>query len=298
MAQIEFSAIGTEWAVLLDHALTMEEEQELSRELQKICTRFDQKYSRFLPDSWIHTLRSAEAEERSTHLDEEALQLFTLGWECELFTEGHFSLNIAGELEQTGYDAEYSLIPKTDKLPPKGQYWLEGNTLHTKGRVAFDLGAFGKGFLIDTLAHTLFERGYEFFLVDGSGDFFGTHKSTGAAWNIALEHPTADGQAIGTFSLLNQGFASSAPSRRRWGEQHHILDARTGKPVEQREAVFVSAPTAVLSDAFATALFVSPESLWNSLQKIGTHEWCVLEKSDSELAFRHSPGFPAQLFTQ
>jgi len=291
VTQLQFTAIGTQWVILLDHELSQTQQTDLLLQLQTECTRFDELYSRFLPDSWLVGLSQTSGQNRYT-LSDEAAQMFRLGLELEEHTEGHFTLNIADELAALGYDATYSLQPHSETLPPKGRYWLDHNTLHLDGRVAFDLGAFGKGVLIDKLAALLQSKNYKHFLVDGSGDFFGSSKADGSAWTIGLQHPTNKDLYIGTFPLQNGGFASSGTSERRWPGGHHLLDGLSGKPTANREMAFLSAPTACLADGLSTALFVSPDTLWSKLQDHWKYEACILDSTPSGLVFRRTRDFP------
>jgi thiamine biosynthesis lipoprotein len=294
--ELQFSAIGTEWSILLDEDLSIAQQKRLLNEITGYCEAFDQKYSRFVEGSWLNELKNGSGEKKTVSLNEEERELFELGLRLEQMSGHHFSLNIADELSLIGYDAQYSLREKTQPLDPKGLYWLEGSRLFLQDRVAFDLGSYGKGFLIDQIAKIISQHGLTFFLVDGSGDFWGTTKRDGSGWNIALEHPLNTSLALGVFTLKNQGFASSAPSRRRWGNKHHILDAVSGKPAQEKLSTFVAASTAMLADAFTTVLFVTPEKIWSSFHSF-SYEWCCIQREKQQLRYTHSPGFDAQFFT-
>jgi len=290
VTQLQFTAIGTEWVILLDQAVSPQQQATLLELILAECTRFDSLYSRFLPNSWL--VRLNQTSGHCTHLlSTEAVEMFRLGLELESLTHGHFTLNIADELAALGYDAEYSLHVRPEPLAPKGTYWMEDATLHLEGRVAFDLGAFGKGMLIDHLAKLLQAEGFAFFLVDGSGDFFGSSKADGSAWTIGLQHPTEKAQLIGTFSLRQGGFASSGISERHWPGGHHLLDGQSGRPTSQRQMAFVAAPSACLADALSTALFVTPHEYWTNLKKWKKVAYCVGENTKNGLRYLRSPDF-------
>lgn len=275
--------------------MALSTQNSLTHEVLSLCETFDKKYSRFLPNSWLNTLKNAPGEKKLVPVDQEAQSLFAFGLKLEQLSNHHFTLNIADELSRIGYDEAYTLQEKQLSLAPKGRYWLEGKNLSMQDRVAFDLGAYGKGYLIDQIARFLQREGQRFFLIDGSGDFWGTTKKDGSSWNIALEHPLDTSLALGTFALRNQGFASSSPSRRKWGAFHHILDGVSGVPVQERLAAFVSAETATLADAFTTVLFVTPENLWTHFDTF-SYEWCVVENQAASLRYRHSSSFNGIFF--
>lgn len=302
MTELSFSAIGTEWAILIDEPLKTTQQTEILRACQRECERIDHKFSRFIRNSWLNEL--SQHTSGRYPLDDEAAFLFTLGKQLETLTDGLFTLNIAHELAALGYDAEYSLQAKTHTYTlEKGTYVLEetgtGIMLGIQGRVGFDLGAFGKGYLIDQLSEILRKFDLEFFLVDGSGDFFGTTKADGTPWNIGLEHPRNPTQVIGTYPLRHSGFAASGITQRHWAGVHHLLNGVTGQPAPQKEMVFVAAKTATLADALSTAHFVTTQAYQEVLEHFAPHKWRVIENNADQrdhLVFRASTYFEGTLY--
>ena len=98
------------------------------------------------------------------------------------------------------------------------------------------------------------------FIIDGSGDI---RNAGDFDVIIGLEHPHGREMVIGTVSLKNQAICASATNRRKWGNGlHHVLDGRTGYPVQDVIATWAIAETALLADGLATGLFfVSAEKL-------------------------------------
>lgn len=140
----------------------------------------------------------------------------------------------------------------------------EGSTLFTPRRgVALDFGAVGKGFLVDLLAQKLEQWGYDYYLVDASGDFRVSLPPGARPLRIALQDPANLEQAIGIAEIHRGAFCASAISRRRWQDArsnltyHHILDALTGEPTRTVAATWVSigSTTAPLCGAAAMTPF-------------------------------------------
>jgi thiamine biosynthesis lipoprotein len=119
--------------------------------------------------------------------------------------------------------------------------------------VSIDVGAAGKGYLVDIVGDLLAAAGHREFIVDGSGDI----RHLGAdPIRVALEHPLDPTKAIGVANVLNQSICSSATNRRAWGEGlHHVIDATTGLPATRVIAAWAIAPTAREADGLSTALF-------------------------------------------
>ena len=165
-------------------------------------------------------------------------------------------------LEELGYDSTYSLKPSSTRtrIPD----WAEaiswnGSELTTLTPVMLDVGAAGKGYLVDLVAGVLAEYGVSAATIDASGDIL--HRGP-AELRVALEHPLDASKAIGIVTVRNQAICASAPNRRAWAGVHHILDARTGLPTDRIIATWAIAATALEADGLATALFFAePEQL-------------------------------------
>jgi thiamine biosynthesis lipoprotein len=82
----------------------------------------------------------------------------------------------------------------------------------------------------------------------------------GDAWEVGLRNPVRPKQRLGVIRLSDRALGTSGiqfqafrHEGRRYG---HLLDPRTGWPVEGVLSTTVLAPTAALADALSTALFV------------------------------------------
>ena len=125
-----------------------------------------------------------------------------------------------------------------------------------------NLGAIGKGYALDRCAGLLAEHGVSDVLIHGGNSSVLARGSRTDAdgWTVALRHPLKPDQRLAEFRLRNQALGTSGSGTqffhhqgRRYG---HILDPRTGWPAEGVLACTVIAPTAALSDALSTALYV------------------------------------------
>lgn len=178
-------------------------------------------------------------------------------------TAGRISPLVGERLSALGYGADYRL-ESADTLP-RVPTWAEamawdGVHLDTVSSTLLDVGAAGKGYLVDIVSRLLAELGRPTHIVDASGDLT-TH---GVPMRIALENPANPSRAIGVAELTEGALCASATNRRAWGDRlHHVLDAVTGAPVRSVIATWAVAASALVADGAATALFfdVDPEFL-------------------------------------
>ena len=139
---------------------------------------------------------------------------------------------------------------------------IEGERIRFDGMgVSLDLGGIAKGYGVDDAAARLDAAGALSFLLDLSGNMI----ARGAPpqrefWRIGIRDPRDLLPHLGTLAVTDVALATSgdyeqfvAESGKRYG---HILDPRTGWPIEGMAQVTVLAESAMLADAWSTALFV------------------------------------------
>jgi thiamine biosynthesis lipoprotein len=244
----EFDAIGTRWRVDTVDDLSADARAAVDR----VIGEFDSAWSRFRADSLVSLLARGGGP---VPVPPDAAPMFEAFEELSLATSGAVNPLVGASLERLGYDAEYSLRA-AEPLAAPGDWstrvrWRDARlALDAPGTI--DVGALGKGRLVDIVARTLDPWTGGRVVVDASGDLL----VTGVTQRIALEHPFDAARAIGVWSVTDAALCASAANRRAWGDGlHHVLDARTGVPVRTVSATWVVADTAMRADALATALF-------------------------------------------
>lgn len=252
-----FDAIGTRWEIETNEPLN----PDIRGRIEERIRAFDRAYSRFRSDSLVSAMAAAPDGGRFEFPDD-AAAMFDLYDRLFAATAGAVDPLVGSSLELLGYDAAYTLTP----VPPavrahhvrhrptwSADVRREGTTLITRRPVVLDLGAVGKGYLVDIITAILRDAGLTDFLVDAGGDL---RHAGGEGVGIGLEHPNNPALVIGAAHLRNGALCASAGNRRAWGDGlHHVVDARTGVPAAQVAATWVLAEDAALADGLATALF-------------------------------------------
>jgi FAD:protein FMN transferase len=280
-----FQGIGTGWVITTPLPMP----PSLRARLLDRVEKFDGDWSRFRTDSLVADLARAPGR---YGFPDEAAALGGLYSQLYRATGGAMTPLIGGSLERLGYDAAYSLRPAGPALPaPAWESVLtwSGTVLTATAPVVLDIGAAGKGLLVDLLAGELEASGVGAFVIDASGDLLARGTEPVA---VALEHPYNPAQAIGTINLDGQALCASAANRRAWGDGlHHVLDGTTGQPVRTAVATWALAETAMVADALATALFFVPGA---TLQETFDFSWLTVF-SDGSAAY--SAEFEGSLFS-
>lgn len=298
-APTHLDAIGAPWRIGVGGADTPVAslgaalaDDDLAAVLERI-ERFDRDWSRFRDDSLVSRIAR---EPGSWRLPADAEPLLALYEQLHVLTDGRLSPLVGASLERLGYDATYRLTPSGDPLPAPSwadaialRRTADGLELDTVAPVVLDVGAAGKGYLVDLVGDLLATRGVGETLIDASGD---VRVRGGRSIRIALENPADPTKAIGVAELHEAALCASALNRRAWGGGlHHIVDAVTGRPVTDGViATWVVADSALVADGLATAMFlVDPARLSEQY----AFEWVRLS-IDGRLDA--SAGFRGELF--
>ncbi|WP_423181753.1 FAD:protein FMN transferase [Arthrobacter sp. NyZ413] len=284
-SDFSFDGIGTRWEISTPEPLT----RAVRQLLLDVVEDYDRSYSRFRDDSLIARLGQ---DGGSISLPAGAADLERLFRTLYRLSGGAMTPLIGKSLEQLGYGADYALRPLGEPLAaPRWEDALrwDGREISASEPVVLDIGAAGKGQLVDLVAGALGSSGIPGFVVDASGDMLHHGEQP---LRVALEHPYDPSRAIGVVELRDRALCASAANRRAWGDGlHHVLDGSTGRPIETVVATWTMAATAMEADALATALFmVEP----NVLEDEFDFSWLKVY-SDGHAAF--SAGFEGTLFS-
>lgn len=130
--------------------------------------------------------------------------------------------------------------------------------LRQPGGLKLDLSGIAKGFSVDALAAVVTSSGFANALIEIGGELVGRGlRPDGDPWWVDLETP-ARGIAPFRIALHQMAVATSGDYVRG----RHTIDPRTGVPIEHAMAVSVLHESAMMADAWATALSVlSPVNL-------------------------------------
>lgn len=288
-----FAAIGTTWEIVTDAPL-----DEVARtEIRAVVDAFDRTWSRFRDDSTVHALAH---DPQAVPAPPDAAPMLDAFAALSDATHGAVNPLVGASLERLGYDADYSLRDhRADQgALPAPANWRDlvtwrGGTLEVREPVLLDVGAIGKGRLVDLVLAVVERAAPGDAIVDAGGDLV----VRGAPQRIGLEHPFDPRRAIGVWEVADAALCASATNRRAWpsatgASLHHVLDARTGLPVQTIAATWAAARDAMTADAVATALFFDGGTRL-------AHEWGVdWVRMTTDGRVEWSPGCRAELFVR
>ncbi len=159
---------------------------------------------------------------------------------------------------------------------------VPGPALLASAPIAFDFGGIGKGLAADEAARVLRSHGIARFLIDMGGDLLAGLPPPGRpGWPVRIEglHGPAD-----LLLLSERAIATSGPTYQHLVVEgsplSHILDPRSGRPVDTPRVVSVVCPDAATADALASALSVlGPREADSIAERFPACAWRIEEEA-------------------
>lgn len=261
---MRFDAIGTPWEIDTAEGLPLSVEARILAAIDD----FDRDWSRFREDS---TVSVVGREGGTIPVGDDGEAMMRLYSRLSAATNGAVNPLIGTTLEHLGYDPTYRLAPAPGALHsvPTWEGRFRGTTalLTLPSGTVLDVGAVGKGRLVDVVADILRRARIGAFTVNAGGDM---KHAGGRPLRVGLEHPFHPNRAVGVVELGDAALAASATNRRAWADGlHHVIDARNGHPVAGIVATWAVARTTMLADAASTAaFFLSPSRVMEVLDGV------------------------------
>ncbi|MEO5802257.1 MAG: FAD:protein FMN transferase [Verrucomicrobiota bacterium] len=241
--------------------------------------RIDSLMSLHRADSELNFLNSRGALE-PVKVSPELFQVIAKAQEIAAETAGSFDITIRPLADLWGFIWKEYRMPTDSELEavlPRVNYKLIeiDPALQTirflKPGVSIDLGGIGKGYAVDGAIEKLQTFGISKAMVKIGGDLrvIGSPPGKGH-WTVQIEDPKKEGHRH-NISLRDAALSTSGNYENFFtikGKRFsHILNPRTGLPIQNVSACTVSASTCTESDAYATAFFVYGRD--RTLEKFG-----------------------------
>jgi len=239
-----------------DAAPRIERAFEWIRQVEATCTRFE-------PGSEAMRLTAqAGTPVAASDILFEAVRFAVAVAEA---TGGAFDPTVGHVLEGRGFNRHYRSgdIVETAIAPTSSPSYRDirvdaaNRAITLRQPLTLDLGAVAKGLAIALAAREL--APLEDFAIDAGGDLYLAGRGPGGQpWRVGIRHPREDGilrqLTVTDAAVCTSGdYERPAPSG---GNDHHLIDGRSGECARTVCSATVLAPTAMVADAFATAAFV------------------------------------------
>ena len=251
---------------------------EVAREFQ----RFHREWHAWQPGP-LAEINRAFAEGREAGVEQaELLDLIRRSQELFRLGDGLFNPAIgklialwgfhADELPQGPPPTDTDIAALVAQQPRMDDIIITGDRVRSRNpAVHLDFGAAAKGYAVDLAIASLRRLGIENTIVNAGGNLRAVGRHSERPWRIGIRHPSGTGvlaslEIDGDESVFTSG--NYERYREYQGKRYsHIIDPRSGRPVDGTVSVTVVHAGGTVADAAATALSVAGLEGWRRIAR-------------------------------
>lgn len=243
---------------------------EMAARAKATVAALEDKLSIFKPDSDFSRINTANGRE-AVEVAPETLEVIEISQQASKDSGGAFDITVGPLMALWGFRGSNVIqrLPtdaeRTTALESVGyrHVSISGRTVRVdRPGMRLDSGAIGKGYAVDKCWEELRAAGHNNFLMNMSGNMRAAGKpASNRAWTLGVRNPFETDEILGNLRLEDGMSVSTSGHYEQFVtiddvRYAHIMDPRTGCPVQGMAGVTVVAPTATEADAMSTTLFV------------------------------------------
>ena len=263
---------------------------DLRDEVVSVLEAIEARYSRYRPNSIVSKINQRAGSGEFTELDAETMALLEVADQLWRVSGGLFDitsgpLNRAWDFRTRG-GADPAQIERV--LPAVGWdrvEWQDSRLLLPGQGMEIDLGGLAKEYAVDCAIKHLRACGITSGVIELAGDVgaIGSHPD-GTPWRIGIQSPAKPG-SVCTVQLVDSAIATSGNYARRieyQGKQYgHLLNPKTGWPVEGPTSVSVIDSHCLTAGAVATVACLNPVMDARKWLEHAAVPWLMVSGSDN-----------------
>jgi len=311
------NAMATRFEIVL-HGENQRALRAAGEEALDEIARIEAQLSPYVPTSEIAHV-NARASREAVRVTPKVFALLQKAKQISDETKGVFDITVAPLVRCWGFTNDNGRIPSLDELAEaRAKVGIDLVQLNetdctvrfTREGVALDFGAIGKGYAIERAAKVFREAGVASALLHGgtSTIYALGHPPDADRWKVAIDGPpwmrSANSPSLALVHLKDESLSVSGA----WGRSFqadgktfgHVLDPRTGWPVNNSLLAAVILPSATETDALSTALLVASSSGHDNIARLrqGMRTLLAVQAEDGKGFRVESKGIEAQPLPQ
>ena len=243
-------------------------DEKLLESCMDLCAHYERIFSKTIPGSEVWRLNHANGQE--VRVCEEMRKLLDASLEIYKASDGTFNIAVGVLIELWNFRAEQPALPDPARIQEAiaksdaSLIEIDGQMVRLPEGMRIDLGGIAKGYIADQVGAFLKSNGVKNALLNFGGNIVAIGpKENGTPWKIGLQSPGGTwGKDYWAVTELSEGtIVTSGVYERgfrindKW--YHHVLDPRTGWPVQNGLlSVTIRGTDSMIADAIATAALV------------------------------------------
>ena len=274
MYSIQFQSMGTACEVTVWHSSKSNAETSL-QDAKNLFDKIENTLSTYKPESEITKLNKDAHKEahKCSQILWQNLILAEAGWKA---SNGAFDVTIGPLVKLWGIKNKRKELPSSEEISLAKSLVGFGQLIidHEKQTVKFpkegfriDFGGLTKGWAVDQARDLLYSRGITKGIINLGGNIYCFKEPSPKKdiYHVGIKDPFKPTELAMTLPLLGQGVATSGNYEQFIiidGKRYtHIIDPRTGMPVDSADGVTVISNSATWCDILSTAFFIEGQPL-------------------------------------
>ncbi|MGN6670899.1 MAG: FAD:protein FMN transferase [Candidatus Nucleicultricaceae bacterium] len=230
--------------------------------------RLDRFYTNYADTSFTAEINQSAGNKTGIVVDPETAGLLDYAEECYRQSEGLFDITAGSLRDLWDFSTPHPIIPTKEALQERLKIvgwdkveWKKPLLRLPLPHMAIDFGGVVKEYAADAAVSLARQHGIHHGIVELGGDIaiIGPHLD-GRPWMIAITHPHKTEASLASIALYEGGLASSGDYERYIeieGKRYcHILNPKTGWPVEGVQSVSVVASHCLIAGSASTIGFL------------------------------------------
>lgn len=234
----------------------------------KEIERIDKLMNVYDPESEVSAINKM-ANDKAFFVSKDILEVVSQAIAMAKLTDGALDISVFPLIALWDFGGNTKRIPSADEIKEKlklsdyKKIILDEKNSTIKldlSGMQIDLSSIAAGYSADKAIQVLKKSGIRNALVNAGGEIYALGSPPGRnGWRIGIRHPRQNAELLGVIEIKDKAIVTSGDYENFFeidGKRYcHIINPKTGWPVEGVMSVTILAKTATKADALATALF-------------------------------------------
>ena len=293
---LEFHALGTEISVSL-YAVSAGQAEDASEQLQSYFARVGHDWYPWSSGE-LRSINIAIERQESADVSPRLATVIRRAAQIERLSDNRFNAGLGRITERWGLHTLGDEAPQKPNINEIARLlaqamgvtsirWIDDQIVGAPQGLMLDLGGIAKGAILEDSVQILQRLEISNAIINIGGDLTVMGDVNGRPASIGIRSPAAETAIASVDILAGETIVTSGDYERFVeidGERYsHILNPRTGYPVEHTSAVTVIHNDAILADAAATALMVGGSAEFEQLTDALELEFALLIDASGDL---------------
>ncbi|MDD2864340.1 MAG: FAD:protein FMN transferase [Methylococcales bacterium] len=260
--------------------------QLVSQNIVNDMMRLEKKYSRYRDDSFLSEINRCAAIGGSIDVDAETAHLLNYAVTCYEQSDGLFDITSGVLRKIWQFNTATPAMPSEEEIDKILRFigwdkvdWKMPKLSFPTPKLELDFGGIVKEYAADRAAALCSEMGIKHGIINLGGDIkvIGSHPDL-SAWHIGIRDPENKNAVVNVVELTSGAMASSGDYERcieidgkRYG---HILNPKTGYPVQHFSSITVISDYCVLAGSASTIAMLKEEEGISWLNRLNLpYQW-------------------------